>query len=117
MGMKARITLSEDGRDVEIMSLADVEVKSTEGHVGLTGKLLKAHPPLDDHCRGCGAPHGFESYAVHDELWTGAGLERKGCVMHLACFEALIGRRVEVADLKDVPLNAMLRHVLVTRAR
>lgn len=47
-------------------------------------------------------------YMVHDELWAAHG-NGKG-ILCVGCFEARLGRSLEIGDLKPVPLNAGLVH-------
>ena len=54
--------------------------------------------------RGCRHKGKHEYYAVHEEVWTEeAGMDSG--FLCIACLERRIGRRLDVADFKDVPVN------------
>jgi len=97
--------------------------------------MIPALPPYHP-CPECGAPHPTikdkadynerwkehfytcfhckelcaEDYAVTDEVWAAAGMHYHGGVLHLACVERRIGRRLALDDFKDLPTNSMVRH-------
>lgn len=54
-------------------------------------------PSCDEKCT--------EVWMVHDELWTSFGLRDNDGMWCRPCFELVLGRRLEVADFKEVPSN------------
>ena len=102
---------------------------------GYLRNMRPAHPPYHA-CPECGAPHPTredkadynerwkqhfytcahckelcaEDYTVTDEVWMAAGMHYHGGVLHLACIERRIGRQLELADFKDIPMNSMIRY-------
>lgn len=57
------------------------------------------------NCPGCGDEHpGL--YSVKDELWLHhVHKEWRRSHLCLACFEKLLGREIQLDDLKNVPVN------------
>lgn len=65
-------------------------------------------------CVDCGTPtmpatppgsRDWQRYMVHDEVWADAGMDPDGGWLCIACLESRLGRRLQPADLADVPLN------------
>lgn len=50
-------------------------------------------------CHDCKLPITWKDlYIVRPEVWAASGLRPKGGCLHLACLEARIGRKLEIAD-------------------
>lgn len=61
-------------------------------------------------CVECGRFCG-DNYYLAREVWKATGLERFDGVLHLACVEKRIGRRLTLEDFTDAPLNDQVRWV------
>lgn len=46
-----------------------------------------------------------EWYAVHDDVWAGAGMEEDGGFLCIGCLEKRLGRPLHRADFKHAPIN------------
>lgn len=56
-------------------------------------------------CWDCGG-EAYSDYMVHDAVWT-AGGQPEEVLLHRACLEQRLGRRIVAADYTTAPLNSM----------
>ena len=61
-------------------------------------------------CQKCGVymPDGF---MVHDAIWNQIGLDGIICP---PCFEVLLGRKLDLTDLPNYPINGQIRRGLTS---
>lgn len=63
------------------------------------------------NCLHCGERFSGD-YVVKDAVWSGAGLKPYDGTCHLKCLEERLGRNLVAGDLKQIPANEAIFHML-----
>lgn len=67
----------------------------------------------DEPCPDCGE-QAYSTYMVRNELWRAhTDLSERDRLIHYACFEQRLGRKIAVDDLTGAPINYALRASLL----
>ncbi len=74
--------------------------------------MIKPRPlPHLALCPDCGEP-AFSTYMVKGDLWRAVAGDDRLQLIHLACFEKRLGRRLRPTDLGEQPINDITRALL-----
>ena len=102
-----------------------MNIKNTLKHIAEGGELTReviedcrrAHSFLNGDsinipCVDC-TEKDIEYYMVEDSTWREAGFKTKDGIICITCIETRIKRRLKREDFEDIPLNQLVRRMMV----